>query len=106
MQWIIIIFFPQVLKPVSLQGGARIPASYRGPQRLFFRCLDLFEKLGFRLDRREMTSPGDDQSWKMSNLLHGPISTNQILPREKRVTRNIFGTSNLQNKTYGVSCGE
>ena len=23
------------------------------------------------------------QSWKMSNLLHGPISTNQILPREK-----------------------
>ena len=47
-----------------------------------------------------------DQSWKMSNLLHGPISTNQILPREKRVNRNIFGTSNLQNRTYGVSCDE
>ena len=46
------------------------------------------------------------QSWKMSNLLHGPISTNQILPREKRVNRNIFGTSNLQNRTYGVSCDE
>ena len=46
------------------------------------------------------------QSWKMSNLLHGPISTNQILPREKRINRNIFGTSNLQNRTYGVSCDE
>ena len=47
-----------------------------------------------------------EQSWKMSNLLHGPISTNQILPREKRVNRDIFGTSNLQNRTYGVSCDE
>ena len=46
------------------------------------------------------------QSWKMSNLLHGPISTNQLLPREKRVNRDIFGTSNLQNRTYGVSCDE
>ena len=46
------------------------------------------------------------QSWKMSNLLHGPISTNQILPQEKRVNRDIFGTSNLQNRTYGVSCDE
>ena len=46
------------------------------------------------------------QSWKMSNLLHGPISTNQILPREKRVNRDIFCTSNLQNRTYGVSCDE
>ena len=41
------------------------------------------------------------QSWKMSNLLHGPISTNQILPGEKRVNRDIFGTLNLQNRTYG-----
>ena len=47
-----------------------------------------------------------DQSWKMSNPLHGPISTNQILPREKHVNHNIFGTSNLQNRTYGVSCDE
>ena len=39
------------------------------------------------------------QSWKMSNLLHGPISANQILPWEKRVNRNIFGTSNLKNRT-------
>ena len=46
------------------------------------------------------------QSWKMSNLLHGPISTTQILPGEKRVNRDIFGTSNVQNKTYGVSCDE
>ena len=30
-------------------------------------------------------------SCKMSNLLHGPISTNQILPREKHVNRDIFG---------------
>ena len=45
-------------------------------------------------------------SCKMSNLLHGPISTNQILPREKRVDRDIFGTSNLQNRTCGVSCDE
>ena len=45
-------------------------------------------------------------SRKMSNLLHGPISTNQILPREKRVNRDIFGTSNLQIRTYGVSCDE
>ena len=44
---------------------------------------------------------GTNQSWKMSNLLHGPISTNQILPQEKRVNRDIFGTSNLQNRTYG-----
>ena len=49
---------------------------------------------------------GQKQSWKMSNLLHGPISTKQILPREKRVNRDIFGTSNLQNRTCGVSCDE
>ena len=49
---------------------------------------------------------GSRQSWKMSNLLHGPISTNQILPREKRVNRDIFGTSKIQNRTYGVSCDE
>ena len=30
------------------------------------------------------------QSCKMSNLLHGPKSSNQILPREKRVNREIF----------------
>ena len=30
------------------------------------------------------------QSCKMSNLLHGPRSSNQILPREKRVNRDIF----------------
>ena len=42
------------------------------------------------------------QSWKMSNLLHGPISTNQILPWEKRVNGDIFGTSNLQNRTYDL----
>ena len=48
----------------------------------------------------------DEQSWKMSNLLHGPISTHQILPRERRVNRDIFGTSNLQNRTYGISCDE
>ena len=42
-----------------------------------------------------------EQSWKMSNLLHGPISTNQILPQGKRVNRDIVGTSNLQNRTYG-----
>ena len=46
------------------------------------------------------------QRWKMSNLLHGPISTNQIIPRENRVNHDIFGTSNLQNRTYGVSCDE
>ena len=46
------------------------------------------------------------QSWKMSNLLHGPISTNQILPREKRINRDILGTSNLQNISYVVSCDE
>ena len=46
------------------------------------------------------------QSWKMSNLLHGPISTNQILPQEKHVNRDIFGTSNLQNRTFEVSCDE
>ena len=46
------------------------------------------------------------QSWKMSSLLHGPISTNQILPWEKRLNRDIFRTSNLQNRTYGVSCDE
>ena len=34
--------------------------------------------------------PPPVQSWKMSNLLHGSISTNQILPREKRVNRNIL----------------
>ena len=42
----------------------------------------------------------------MSNILHGPISTNQILPGEKCVNRDIFGTSNLQNRTYGVSGDE
>ena len=52
----------------------------------------------------EPVDSGSIQSWKMSNLLHGPISTNQILPREKRLNRDIFGTSNLQNRTYGVSC--
>ena len=33
---------------------------------------------------------GDGQSWKMSNLLHGPESSNQILPRGKRVNCDIF----------------
>ena len=46
------------------------------------------------------------QRWKMSNLLHGPISTNQILPREKRVNCDIFGTSNPKHRSYGVSCDE
>ena len=36
----------------------------------------------------------------MSNLLQEPISTNQILPQEQR---DIFGTSNLQKRTYGVT---
>ena len=27
-------------------------------------------------------------------------------PGEKHINRNIFGTSNLQNRTYGVSCDE
>ena len=61
-----------------------------------------------RLQSREMSRLSNtavkDQSWKMSNLLHGPISTNQILPQEKCVNRDIFGTSNLQNRAYGVSC--
>ena len=56
---------------------------------------------------KEKASAGNDemqaQSCKMSNLLHGPMSTNQILPREKR---DIFCTSNIQNRTYGVSCDE
>ena len=30
-------------------------------------------------------------SCKMSNLLHGPESSNQILPREKHINRDIFG---------------
>ena len=42
-----------------------------------------------------------DQSWKMSNLLHGPISTNQILPREKRVNRDIFGTKTYKTELMG-----
>ena len=54
----------------------------------------------------ENWSTANTQSWKMSNLLHGPISTNQILPQEKRVNRDICGTSNQQNMTYGVSCDE
>ena len=33
----------------------------------------------------------------MSNLWHGPISTNQILAREKRVNRDIFGKPTKQN---------
>ena len=42
------------------------------------------------------------QSWKMSNLLHGPEFSNQILPREKRVNRDIFGTSNLNYQFMAV----
>ena len=37
---------------------------------------------------------------------HGPISSNQILPQEKRVHCDIFGTSNLQNRIFEVSCDE
>ena len=62
--------------------------------------LDVFQRLAME----DILMP--EQSWKMSNLLHGPISTNQILPREKHVSRDIFGASNLQNRTYGVSCDE
>ena len=35
----------------------------------------------------------------MSNLLHGPISTNQILPREKHITRDIFGMTLIKMKS-------
>ena len=38
------------------------------------------------------------QSCKMSNLLHGPKSSNQILPREMRVNADIFSASNQQNR--------
>ena len=58
------------------------------------------------LTRIFLSYSNSTQRWKMSNLLHGPISTNQILPREKGVNRDVFGTSNLQNITYGVSCDE
>ena len=39
--------------------------------------------------RKQVLGP-ENHSWKMSNLLHGPESSNQILPREKRVNRDIF----------------
>ena len=39
------------------------------------------------------------QSCKISNLLQGPILSNQILPREKGVNRDIFCTSTLKNRT-------
>ena len=40
-------------------------------------------------------------------VLHGPISTNQTLPREKRLNRDLFlAHKNPQNRTYGVSCDE
>ena len=42
-------------------------------------------------------------SCKMSNLLHGPESSNQILPREKHVNRDIFSQ---QNRPEEVSCDE
>ena len=72
------------------------------------KCLDT-EQYSLKIDSEETQTCVlmiKGQSWKMSNLLHGPISTNQILPREKGVNRDIFGTSNLQNRTYGVSCDE
>ena len=38
----------------------------------------------------------------MSNLLHGPISTNQILPREKRVNRGFLWWINVDKLSiYG-----
>ena len=62
---------------------------------------------GILISRYKMANDTDiSQSWKMSNLLHGPLSPNQILPREKRVNRDMFGTSNLQNISYVVSCDE
>ena len=41
------------------------------------------------------------QSWKMSNLLHGPISTNQILPGEKRVNRDILAPQTYKTELIG-----
>ena len=39
---------------------------------------------------------GFSQSCKMSILLHGEKSFNQILPQEKRINRNNFGTCSRQ----------
>ena len=55
--------------------------------------------------------PQSFQSCKMSNLLHGQKSKNQILPQEKCVNCDIFSTSNqLQTQTFNRvivmnSCG-
>ena len=37
----------------------------------------------------------------MSNLLHGPISTNQILPGEKRVNRDILAPQTYKTELIG-----
>ena len=42
------------------------------------------------------------QRWKMSNLLHGPISTNQILPREKaRKLRHFWHFKPTKQNLWG-----
>ena len=74
-------------------------------------CLSLIEstvvQLGKKISRNTcQRHHTPDRSCKMSNLLQGPISSNQILPREKCVNRDIFSPSNLQNRTYEVSCDE
>ena len=38
----------------------------------------------------------------MSNLLHGPISSNQILPREKRANRDIFSLKPTKHGSLSI----
>ena len=52
-------------------------------------------------DLQWRTVNGRRQSWKMSNLLHGPISTNQILPGEKRVNRDILAPQTYKTELIG-----
>ena len=53
---------------------------------------------GCAMETGDTGDSGKTQSCKMSNLLHGQKSRNQILPQEKGVNRDIFSTSNKQNR--------
>ena len=75
------------------QGGRGRPATSRPEGRLPQELITQIEDLTTQVSLfSNFNFSSTSQSCKVSNLLHGPESSNQILPREKRVNRDIFGT--------------
>ena len=57
-------------------------------------------------EREQKHQEDQDRVGKCQIFYTDQYQQTRFYPGEKRVNRDIFGTSNLQNRTYGVSCDE